>query len=133
MIKTCQLRLFLWTSPKLIDRVSHEYLFNVLRTFGFKSHFISLVKLLYTDVESRVLVNGYISNEFPVQRSVRQECSLSPLLYVLCIEPFAHRIRMDPMIKGIPLPGTTETAKMCQYADDTITCLSGIQDRSSIF
>ena len=104
---------------KAFDRVSHEYLFNVLRTFGFKSHFISLVKLLYTDVESRVLVNGYISNELPVQRSVRQGCSLSPLLYVLCIEPFAHRIRMDPMIKGIPLPGTTETAKMCQYADDT--------------
>jgi hypothetical protein len=84
---------------KAFDRVSHEYLFNVLRTFGFKSHFISLVKLLYTDVESRVLVNGYISNELPVQRSVRQGCSLSPLLYVLCIEPFAHRIRMDPITR----------------------------------
>ena len=54
-----------------------------------------------------------------LQRSVRQGCSLSPLLYVLCIEPFAHRIRMDPMIKGISLPGTTETATICQYADDT--------------
>ena len=104
---------------KAFDRVSHEYLFNVLRNFGFKSHFISLVKLLYTDVESRVLVNGYISNEFPVQRSVRQGCSLSPLLYVLCIEPFAHRIRMDPVIKGIPLPSTTETATMCQYANNS--------------
>ena len=28
-------------------------------------------------------------------------------------------IRMDPMIKGISLPGTIETATICQYADDT--------------
>ena len=112
---------------KTFDRVSHEYLFNVLRNFGLKSHFISLIKLLYTDVESRVLVNGYISNEFPVQRSVRQGCSLSPLLYVLCIKHFAHRIRMDPMIKGIPLPGTTETATICQYADDTNLFISDIR------
>ena len=109
---------------KAFDRVSHEYLFNVLCNYGFKPHFISLVKLLYTDVESRVLVNGYISNEFPVQRSVRQGCSLSPLLYVLSIEPFAHRIRTDPMIKGISLPGTTETAKICQYADDNNVFIS---------
>ena len=60
-----------------------------------------------------------ISNEFPVQRSVRQGFSLSPLIYVLCTEPFAHRIRMDPMIKGISLPGTTESATICQYVDDT--------------
>ena len=34
---------------KAFDRVSHEYLFNVLRHFGIKSHSISLVTLLYTD------------------------------------------------------------------------------------
>ncbi|KAI0234640.1 hypothetical protein LSAT2_015037, partial [Lamellibrachia satsuma] len=75
------------------------------------------VKLLYKNINSSVLVNGFISTQFPVQRSVRQGCSLSPLLYVLCIEPFAHRIRMDPMIKGIPLPGTAENVKISQYAD----------------
>ena len=104
---------------KAFDRVSHEYLFNVLSHLGFGPQFISLVKLLYKNINSSVLVNGFISTQFPVQRSVRQGCSLSPLLYVLCIEPFAHRIRMDPMIKGIPLPGTAENAKISQYADDT--------------
>jgi len=100
---------------KAFDRVSHDYLFNVLSNFGFKSQFISLVKLLYTDIRSSILVNGFITEQFPVKRSVRQGCSLSPLLYVLCMEPFAHRIRMCPMIKGIPLPGATETVKICQY------------------
>ena len=104
---------------KAFDRVSHDYLFNVLNNFGFKQQFISLVKLLYTDIRSSILVNGFITEYFPVERSVRQGCSLSPLLYILAMEPYAHRIRMCPMIKGIPLPGTAETAKICQYADDT--------------
>ena len=66
-----------------------------------------------------MLVNGFISDTFPVLRNVRQGCSLSPLLYVLCMEPFANRIRMDPMITGIPLPGTPIPCKISQYADDT--------------
>ena len=104
---------------KAFDRVSHVYLFNVLEAFGFGPQFISLVKLLYTDIYSKILVNGFITDSFQVKRSVRQGCSLSPLLYVLCMEPFAHRIRLDPMIKGIPLPGTVEEVKISQYADDT--------------
>ena len=104
---------------KAFDRVSHEYLFKVLSNFGFGPQFISLVKLLYNDISSSVLVNGFISDKFPVLRSVRQGCSLSPLLYVLCMEPFANRIRMDPMIAGISLPGTSIPCKISQYADDT--------------
>ena len=99
---------------KAFDRVSHEYLFKVLHGFGFGPQFISLVKLLYNDIYSSVLVNGFVSREFPVQCSVRQGCSLSPLLYILCMEPFAHRIRNDDMIKGIPLPGSAEECKICQ-------------------
>ena len=79
---------------KAFDRVSHEYLFKVLTKFGFGPQFISLVKLLYNNISSSVLVNGFISDKFPVLRSVRQGCSLSPLLYVLCMEPFANRIRI---------------------------------------
>ena len=104
---------------KAFDRVSHDYLINTLNAFGFKPHFISLTKLLYTKIFSKVLVNGHISESFTIGRSVRQGCSMSPLLYVLCMEAFAHRIRTDPMIEGIPLPGTTEVATVSQYADDT--------------
>ena len=112
---------------KAFDRVSHEYLFKVLHSFGFGTQFISLVKLLYSDIYSSVLVNGFVSGEFEVKCSVRQGCSLSPLLYVLCMEPFAHRIRQDPMIKGIAMPGTSVQCKVCQYADDTNLFVSDIQ------
>ena len=111
---------------KAFDRVSHDYLFKVLHTFGFGEQFISLVKLLYTDIFSKVLANGYISEQFPVERSVRQGCSLSPLLYVLCMEPFAQKIRTSPMIRGLHLPGSMNELRICQYADDTNLFVSDI-------
>lgn len=102
-------------------------IYLVLHSFGFDLQFISLVKLLYTDIHSSVIVNGFISREFSVQCSVRQGCSLSSLLYVLRMEPFGHRIRTDKMIRGIPLPGALETYQISQYADDTNVFISDIK------
>jgi len=70
---------------KVFDRVSHRYLFAVLERFGFGPSFIKWVQLLYSDIGSQVIVNGFLSDFFPVSRSVRQGCGLSPLLYALSI------------------------------------------------
>ena len=86
---------------KAFDRVSHDYLFSVLDKLGFGENFISWIRLLYTDARSSIYVNGQVSVPFNISRSVRQGCSLSPLLYVLCMEPFAHKIRCDLFIKGL--------------------------------
>ena len=114
---------------KAFDRVSHRYLFTVLKAFGFGENFISWIRLLYNDINSSVLVNGRVSSPFSVRRSVRQGCSLSPLLYILCIEPFAHKIRRDVNIRGLHLPGTHDEARISQYADDTNII---VRDRASI-
>ena len=86
---------------KAFDRVSHEYLWRTLQVFGFGPDFVSRVKMLYTNVFSSVLVNGFLSDPFLVTRSVRQGCGLSPLLYVLCAEPLAHRLGMSPLIPHV--------------------------------
>lgn len=49
---------------KAFDRVSHFFMFKVLRAFGFGNYFISLIKLLYTSCYARVQVNGFISETF---------------------------------------------------------------------
>ena len=45
---------------------------------------------------------------------------MSPLLYVLLLEPFARKVRQDKEIIGVKLPGTSEQVKISLYADDSI-------------
>ena len=109
---------------KAFDKVSHEYMIEVLKAFGFGDSFISWVEVLYNNIESRVLVNGHLSSSFPVTRSLRQGCPLSPLLYVLCVEPFAARLRSDPHISGLSIPSHVDDVRVSQYADDTTLILT---------
>jgi hypothetical protein len=110
-----------YDQTKAFDRVSHEFLLRVLRAFGFGESFIKWFTVLYTDVRSRVIVNGFLSDFIFIRRSVRQGCALSALLYALQIEPFAHRVRLDPDIRGLRLPGSREEVRISLYADDTTT------------
>ncbi|KAJ8335386.1 hypothetical protein SKAU_G00387280 [Synaphobranchus kaupii] len=58
---------------------------------------------------------------------VRQGCPLSPLLYVLFMEPFAELVRRDSRIDGVHIPGAGgERLKIQQYADDTTLFVSSI-------
>ena len=93
-------------------------MFALLSRYGFGSDFIRWVQILYLDIKSVVLVNGFFTDILQVKRSVRQGCSLSPLLYVLCIEPFATVIRKDGHISGFKAPGSTTEIRISQYADD---------------
>ena len=80
---------------KAFDRVEISFLMKVLERMGFGPSFRAWIRLLYTDVHSAVVVNGFVSESFPVTRGVRQGCPLSPLLYVLAMESLARAVRAD--------------------------------------
>ena len=118
---------------KAFDRVSWPYMYNMLRAFKFSENFIRWIYVLYKDIKSSVIVNGHVSEPFLLSRSVRQGCSLSPLLYVLCIEPFVNLVQNDPAIKGIVTPGGKYHVKMSLYADDNTTVLTDDISISNLF
>ena len=103
---------------KAFDKISHQYLFEALKAFGFGKNFITWIKAIYNDVYSSVIVNHFISEPFPVRKSVRQGCCLSPLLYIICLEPVLIKIRNDQDIKGFKIPGKDEQ-KITAFADDS--------------
>lgn len=118
---------------KAFDRVSHDYMFQVLKGFNFGPSFIKWVNLLYHNVFSMVLVNGFFTEPFQIFKSVRQGCSLSPLLYVLCMEPLAIKVRQDPHISGLRIPGSSEEVRIIQYADDTNLVVTTIASIRKVF
>ena len=105
---------------KAFDRVDWAFLFKTLGHLGFGPTFTQWIKLLYTDIFSAVLINGYSSDFFKPTRGVRQGCPLSPLLYVITMEVLAANIRAHPDIKGLELPRIPRPLPVLSlYADDT--------------
>lgn len=116
---------------KAFDRVSHKFLFATLQAYGFGDSFINWIRICYSQCTSQVIVNGFLSESIDITRSIRQGCGLSALLYVLCIEPFAHKVRIDRSIVGLALPGAPDEVRLSQYADDVtaIVCTEGSIER----
>ena len=96
----------------------------ILDKMNFGPNFCSFIKTLYTDISSSLIINGFISPPFYPSRGVRQGCPLSPLLYVIFMEPFADAVRASPSIIGVNLPGSNIQCKLLQYADDSTATLT---------
>ena len=91
---------------KAFDRVNHDFLYKTMKAFGIGPAFIRWVRQIYSNASTRIKVNGFLSNNIPLNRGVRQGCPLSHL-YVLIIEILALQFRKNPDIVGF-------------YADDAI-------------
>ena len=105
---------------KAFDRVDRSFLLNLLELFGFGPWFRACIATLYKGAYMQILVNDFLSNPVPLMRGVRQGDALSPMLYILCVEVLACKIRITPEIEGFLLPGSGgKQFKVSQYADDT--------------
>ena len=65
---------------KAFDSLNWRYLVNTLEAFNFGVSFIRWVKVLYSDIPSCVINNGFASDLFEIKRGVRQGDPLSPYL-----------------------------------------------------
>jgi len=109
-------------AQKAFDSVDHNYLFKILEIYGFPPTYINCIKLLYKNLNATVLVNGYTTEWFRIEQSVKQGDALSCALFLLSIEPLINSIRKNKDI--IPIKITSATSnESCEinefsFADD---------------
>lgn len=103
---------------KCFDRIDHRLVHKVLERFNFGPMIKTLIRTVYMDMRSRVSVNGRITQDFQVTRSIRQGDSLSMILAVLVGELLGEMLRQNMEVTPICLPNS-QPRKVAQYADDT--------------
>ena len=119
---------------KAFDRVNRDFLMNLLRRFGFGPNFCMWIATFYAGAHMQILLNGWLTDPIPLNRGVRQGDSLSPLLYILCVEVLACLVRNCDDIRGFLLPGAGgKQFKVRQYADDTTSFVKDYFSLVSLF
>jgi hypothetical protein len=90
---------------KAFDRIEWGFLFSALAKLGFSDTWVRWVKLLYHAASSAIKVNGVISPDFQLSRSMRQGCPLGPYLFILATDVLGHMLA-DPRhgVEGLSLP-----------------------------
>jgi len=71
---------------KAFDRVWHDGLWRVLKEYNIDNRLIEVIKSLYDEATSTVLLNGNVDEFFRTTVGVRQGCPLSPVLFNIFLE-----------------------------------------------
>ena len=107
-----------------------DFISSDLQKFGYGVKFIRMIKVAYTDIKSKIKINGLLSDPFTLMQGIRQGCPLSMVLHITVDYVFANFIDADKRIKGMQI-GNHEI-KLVNFADEITffladtTCLSRI-------
>ena len=88
---------------KAFDTLEWDFMLNTLKHFGFNDSFIRWVQTLYSDIQTCVSNNGWVSEIFNNPRGIRQRYPLSALLFILSVQSMSFRRRSNNNIKGIAI------------------------------
>lgn len=104
---------------KAFDSIRWEYILDLLQRRGFPSRFRGWITALFTTASSRVLLNRIAGSPISHGRGLRQGDPLSPMLFVLAIDPLTQLLEIATS-EGLlhKLRGRGTILRTSLYADD---------------
>ena len=83
-----------------------------------------MIKVAYTNIQSKIKINGLLSDPFALMQGVHQGCPLSLVLHITAAKVLANFIDVNKRIKGIQI-GDHEI-KLVSFADEITFFLADI-------
>lgn len=104
---------------KAFDSVSHNTIFGTLKSYGMPEGFVTYMKFVYGNSTTRLMGDGWVSDEVHPKRGVKQGDPLSPVLFNMVINRLLRKL---PDEVGVSLGGTNINA--IAFADDIMLMAS---------
>ena len=92
---------------------------------GIEETYVNIVKAIYDKTTANIILNGEKLKAFPLRSGTRQECPLSPLLFIIVLEVLATAIREEKEIKGIQI---RKEVNLSLFAVDMILYIENPKD-----
>ena len=109
--------LCLFDLEKAFDSIEHSILFERLFSVGVNGKCWRLIWNMYISECSRVRTRAGCSGQFPISRGVKQGSALSPLLFLIAIDPMLKNLKLEQA--GLSICGNFVGA--AAHADDLRT------------
>ena len=115
---------------KAFDSVQWTFVLRSLEALGIPERFIRWIRLCITTPSFSVQVNGDLAGYFQSSRGLRQGCSLSPYLFVLCMNVLSLKIDQavaEKKFKFHPRCKLLSITHLC-FADDMMVFVEGSKE-----
>jgi hypothetical protein len=119
---------------KAFDSVQWPFLINILKAMCLPDIFIHWIELCISTASFSVQVNGELSGFFRSERGLRQGCSLSPYLFVICMNVLScmldkaaegKRIGYHPRCRNMSLTHLCFADDIMVFSDGTTKSIKG--------
>ncbi|GKC89097.1 putative RNA-directed DNA polymerase [Tanacetum coccineum] len=118
-----QLLLFKVDFEKAFDSVNWNFLLDIMRQMGFGHKWRNWIASFLSSTSISVLINGSPSNEFFMERGLRQGDPLSPFLFLLVAKALQVTILNAcdrGLFTGVCLANSGKNISLLQFADDAL-------------
>ena len=105
------------------------FISHILAKMGFGPRVSQVIKTLGRGADSVISINGFLTDPISIQRSVRQGCPLSPLLFAVATHPLFNmleKVSNDGILHGLRLQNRNISG--LGFADDTLMFLKASND-----
>jgi len=116
---------------KAFDSISHQAIEKILEHIGCPPLFTSAIMNCLSNTSAQVIVNGFLTKPFKIERGAKQGDTISPTLFILVIELFNQAIHKDPSINGISIGNLS--IKGLFFADDAVIIAISDSDLTKIW